>query len=168
MNDSKFQPKWLIVLLLSLFLGQTSAQTALKVVLRDGEEQSFVIQASGKLSFDAGDLLISELLVSPVVIPVDNIRKLIFPDNQDPIEEGGINPVKMDVKKISIYPNPTNNLLRIANAPAERVVIAIFSINGQLLMRKEVNASEPVDVSRLTQGFYLIKINNTTLKFNKL
>jgi hypothetical protein len=166
---NKFIPKWFIVVALSLCTVEITAQTELTAILQNGEAQSFVIQENGKLFFDVADLLFMETSVSPVVIPIENIQKLVFPVNQQhPFDDDAISSIKIDNPKTYLYPNPTNGALHIANAPAERVLIAVFSMNGQLLLKKEINASETIDVSYLVQGFYLIKINNITLKFNKL
>ncbi len=62
-------------------------------------------------------------------------------------------------KLFSIYPNPAENILTVAT-DFQVETIKIYSLFGQLVID---NANtNTIDVSRLTQGFYLaeIKLNN--------
>lgn len=59
--------------------------------------------------------------------------------------------------EIGIYPNPASDKLTIkANQPIQK--IALFNLNGQLLMEKSFNSSEKaiIDVSNFTKGQYFV------------
>ena len=59
-------------------------------------------------------------------------------------------------KNITVYPNPTNNILNI-NTEKE-VVLSIYSTLGQLVLVKKVNGSSAIDVSHLVPSYYLVSI----------
>lgn len=54
-----------------------------------------------------------------------------------------------------IYPNPVAERLFI-KAPANTIKIAIHSASGELMISKEINTSEGLDVSALSDGVYVI------------
>lgn len=54
-----------------------------------------------------------------------------------------------------IYPNPVAERLFI-KAPANTIKIAIHSASGELMISKEINTSEGIDVSALSDGVYVI------------
>lgn len=72
--------------------------------------------------------------------------------------------------KISVYPNPTNDILFIeANTSGE---VSIYDLDGKLIMKKQIeNAKNEINVSSLTTGSYVLKFlyNNgyKTTKFVK-
>ncbi|MCE3280229.1 MAG: hypothetical protein K0S44_2420 [Bacteroidetes bacterium] len=72
-----------------------------------------------------------------------------------------------DIKEseVSIYPNPTNNILNIdfSKFAGESVTVSIFNaVGGKLLERKVKKAihAEKFDLSSCSAGVYLIKINS--------
>ena len=70
--------------------------------------------------------------------------------------------------KIFIYPNPTSDKLNMSSETEQQVLVSIFSLNGQKLMQQRMSTSESIDVSSLSKGIYIIKINETSYKFSKL
>ncbi len=68
---------------------------------------------------------------------------------------------------IEIYPNPTNHKIYI-NGLNTSETIQIYSITGQKLLKTLINNnSYSLDVSKLSNGIYFIKIKNQVLKFIK-
>ena len=64
------------------------------------------------------------------------------------------------VPEISLYPNPTNDLLNISSSE-EISEIEIVNVMGQVVLRKEINADKTVcDVEDLPSGVYLVRIHN--------
>ena len=60
---------------------------------------------------------------------------------------------------VSIYPNPANSVLNIANA--ENASIEVFNMLGQSLYSKSnISLNEQINVSHLTEGTYFVKIAN--------
>ncbi len=74
--------------------------------------------------------------------------------------------------KLIGYPNPTTNKLYISNVleNGESAVIEIFDTNGKKVMEEQVsrnNSEISIDVSDLSNGVYIYKINDKTSKFIK-
>lgn len=68
--------------------------------------------------------------------------------------------------KLNIYPNPASHVLRIEGMSQDKSTIELYNALGICLLRKETHsANTEIDVSRLNDGVYLIKItggNKTT------
>jgi hypothetical protein len=63
-----------------------------------------------------------------------------------------------DMAKISMYPNPTSNMLTITSAN-KMDAISVYSVVGQEVMNVKVNADNTVlNVSGLQDGIYLVKV----------
>ena len=62
--------------------------------------------------------------------------------------------------EINIYPNPTNNILTIeCGSTHNQIHITIMNINGQKLMDcEQKNLKSDIDISYLTSGIYLLKL----------
>jgi hypothetical protein len=81
------------------------------------------------------------------------------------VSEDGISEPKR-VSNFTVYPNPTNYELKIANY--EGGTIEIFSITGQNLMT--INTLEPIesiDISHLAKGIYYLRISGEVFKVIK-
>jgi len=62
---------------------------------------------------------------------------------------------------LTLYPNPVNDLLRIA-APSEIKQVSLYTIQGQLLSEDNVNSLSYVsDLNSLPAGIYIIKIRTS-------
>jgi hypothetical protein len=75
--------------------------------------------------------------------------------------------------ELSIYPNPTNNLLTIETAQSGKYSIEITSLNGQLIIDGEMEGTtHQIDLSSFQKGAYFITIRSkdfvTTKKIIKL
>lgn len=62
---------------------------------------------------------------------------------------------------INIYPNPTNSLVFVDFMNLTNVKIEILDLNGKILTSKSTSNSTNIDLSNLSSGSYLIKINST-------
>lgn len=62
-----------------------------------------------------------------------------------------------NIKKINIYPNPTNNFITISNI-YEESTLNVFNTSGQLVLSRIITHDENIDL-KLNSGLYLIKIN---------
>jgi len=69
--------------------------------------------------------------------------------------------------KISVYPNPANDLIYIKNASETTYFVAIYRIDGVLISQKQISSNQPINISDLTSGLYLIRIENQAFKFIK-
>ena len=76
--------------------------------------------------------------------------------------------VSTDIQEIAVYPNPSVDFIRIENAPVEETNVAIYSVNGTIILQKTISSSDnEINVSQLQAGLYIIKMNTQTIKFIK-
>jgi uncharacterized repeat protein (TIGR03803 family) len=70
------------------------------------------------------------------------------------------------VNKLSVFPNPTTNYLSIKNI--NDAVVTIVDLLGNVVLKVRYTSDDPIDVSSLGAGFYLVKIGNTFQRIEKL
>lgn len=70
---------------------------------------------------------------------------------------------------ISVYPNPTNNILNFKGSFTETLNAVVFDVLGKKVLTKTINSNTALNVSELSSGIYTIRINNTnnSIKFIK-
>lgn len=73
---------------------------------------------------------------------------------------------------IELFPNPAkNNLYLKGFNEQDKVEVQIINLNGAVLLRKQQGANEPISITNLTPGMYLISLNSgvgiKVFKFNK-
>lgn len=59
---------------------------------------------------------------------------------------------------ISLYPNPVRNNLTIENA--DNATVNIYAVNGQMVKSLVVNGTANVDMSDLSNGMYIVKMQS--------
>src|SRR5690606_19356939 len=81
--------------------------------------------------------------------------------NTEPVSSGTFNK-----KKITIYPNPAENVLHLTGEIEGFTKVNIYNMQGQRVFQQPINASEivSVDINSLASGVYLLIISNTTDK----
>jgi len=68
---------------------------------------------------------------------------------------------KTSPSELSIYPNPTNNLLTIETDKPDHYSIDITSMNGQLIYNSDMDrTSQQIDLSSLQKGVYVITVRS--------
>ncbi len=72
----------------------------------------------------------------------------------------------IDATDIAIYPNPANELLTITSGADTLNNVEISNMLGQIIIQASFNDSknERIDISSLSAGMYLVRINNNTVK----
>lgn len=63
---------------------------------------------------------------------------------------------EMFLHSVNIYPNPTNGLVHISGV--ENASISVYGLNGKLINSDDLIDDNSVDLSTLSNGIYLIKI----------
>jgi Secretion system C-terminal sorting domain len=106
------------------------------------------------LSYDTGEVF--------VIFEIQNedvIYKETNESTENRIENSSSN-------KISIYPNPVNNILTILTSDKKEVTrIMLFSMDGRIIMDREIENNQ-VDLTNLPVGSYILKTNyNETNNF---
>ncbi len=69
------------------------------------------------------------------------------------------------VAKLSIYPNPANELVTIANAENQKIII--LDITGKVVYTiEEASKLQEINTSDFAAGTYIVRVNASVIKFN--
>lgn len=68
---------------------------------------------------------------------------------------------------ITLYPNPVQDVLFIEGTEGEETLLNIFSIDGTLLMQKNDRGIRSVNLEKLRNGTYFIKITSSSVNFTQ-
>ncbi len=70
---------------------------------------------------------------------------------------------------ISIYPNPTHNVLNFTGPFNNYINVSVYDVLGKRVINNSLKPGQSLDVSELNKGIYIIKFIdfNTTYKFVK-
>jgi hypothetical protein len=160
------KPKMLFLILFLFFrigVSEVNAQN-LTIRLNDGTESSDLLSTIQKLSFSDGNLVLAYKSGSSEIYGLSTVQKLYF-DNQTFIAEYTSN----GVSRITVYPNPVDNVITLQNIPEGNTQVLIYSIDGELLVKTQISSDkESIDVANLQSGFYLLIANDQAVKFMKL
>lgn len=152
-----------VFLFLLLFTAFSFAQTTIKVTYYTGSTQDYTIDTSGKLYFSGSNLLVKTTsTANNVSIPTNIIRKITFSSTVLATQEIGSNK-----DQIKLYPNPSSDFIRITSNKNEALKVKIYSAEGRLLLNGTYQPNEDIDITNFKEGFYLVQVNNTTLKLIK-
>jgi hypothetical protein len=61
---------------------------------------------------------------------------------------------------LKVYPNPTTQSLFASQKDQHDLEIKLIDLNGKLLLNAKINAGEAIDVSKYTNGMYLIEVKD--------
>ena len=152
-----------MLIILFLFAILSFAQTGIKISYLTGTSQDYNISTSGKLYFSGNNLLVkTSSSANDVTIPTSIVKKISFTTTTLTTQEIGLNK-----NQIQLYPNPSSNIIRIASDKKEAMNVKIYSTEGRLVLSGTYQPNQDIDISRFSEGFYLVQVNNTTLKLIK-
>lgn len=152
-----------VFLFLLFFAAFSFAQTTIKVTYYTGSTQDYTIDTSGKLYFSGSNLLVKTTsTANDVSIPTTIIRKITFSSTILATQEIGVNK-----NQIKLYPNPSSDIIRITSDKKEALKVKIYSAEGRLVLTGTYQPNEDINISSFKGGFYLVQVNNTTLKLIK-
>jgi hypothetical protein len=82
----------------------------------------------------------------------------------------GLNSQNAAGNQISMYPNPTNNILTIALAAGSTMMFELFDISGKLMHAQELNSEQTqISIAAFANGIYIAKFSNATfVEFKKV
>ena len=72
----------------------------------------------------------------------------------------------VSLNSFNVFPNPCKDILNI-QTDKEISSIAIYTLNGQLILKEEIKNTNSVNVSKLSNSLYFVKVNNSFIKFIK-
>ena len=145
-----------------LFPWGAKAQTRtfdLCVQFADGTEQVWNHQFIRYICFrDTTTLVIVESWAADMyTYHLPDIRKIYFRETTGVAEADAVRPMRL-------YPNPAGDFISIDHADNASYIIC--DVSGRLWLRGRYQGN-PIDVSSLQSGAYVIRIGNQTLKFTR-
>jgi D-alanyl-D-alanine carboxypeptidase len=107
-------------------------------------------------------VLINQLPAQAFQISIQLLSTLI----KNPV---GLTENTITEKWISVYPNPTNNIINIEwLTKNENHTIQIFDVQGKLVITKTINEKGTIDLSELNKGVYVIKVGEVAQRIVKI
>ena len=142
------------LILVLLVFGAIISIKAQEVVSSSGNYQE---TSTGSLSWTIGET-ITETVTNGNILTQGFHQSRITVTNITEIN------TKIDV---SIFPNPTNEFVKIISSKDENYKIQLFNINGKLLVEKKINNTDNrVNMNKFTNGTYLLKVTNKNRETN--
>ncbi|QOD61777.1 T9SS type A sorting domain-containing protein [Polaribacter haliotis] len=72
------------------------------------------------------------------------------------------------IEELNIFPNPTNGKISIKGINKSLTSqVKIYDVKGSLVFTKKISYNNILDVSRLNNGFYFLKYENSEKKVTK-
>lgn len=153
--------KLLLGMLAAVLAFQTAAaQTRVTLTFQDASSQEIEVSAAGKIYFDDNYMYIDDGTTVPYSFAVADIRKMTFD------EVLGVREIVTESFKV--YPNPTRNELYVSGNEFGPYRYALHAMDGRLLLQGDVQNGDAIQIGDIPTGLYILKINNTSLKINKL
>lgn len=145
-------------MVLAAFTG--TAQSKVTLTFQNASTQEIEVSASGKIYFSDDYMYIDDGTALPYSFAVSDIRKMTFGE--------GVGIQDIVTETFKVYPNPVRNELYVSGNNPGSYRYALYSIDGRMLQQGEVGNGETIHTSDIPAGLYILKINNTSLKINKL
>ena len=147
------------VMLVGGYLTASAQVPSVVAITSDGNEYEYRLASVEEILFETNRGSSSMTLVGKDGIQVEGIQTLLFGTMADvptSIDESG-------VAKVYAYPNPVVNTLNVLGI-SETEPLFVYDLSGKCLMTETGNK---VEVSNLTNGTYILKVNNQCIKFIK-
>ena len=152
----------IIVILLLLCMNYAHAQNSLIVKLNNNSQSGYLLSSIDRITFSGGNLVLKNKDAATSSIILSDIDLLHFGIYS------GVSELTANESSMQIYPNPACNYIQLKNAPKGQIHIVVFRLDGGILINKNLSDSnECINICNLSNGIYLLKVNNKTLKFTK-
>ena len=141
---------------------QLSAQSEVTVWMNSGAIQTYYLTENDRMYFEDNEKLVIEIGLyakETHTIPLDDIRKITCSELDGTVEDSN--------QPLAIFPNPVHETLTFRNLNSKET-IHIYDLDGRLVKSVELVGEQPVDISDLSIGLYLVKTQSCTLKMIKL
>lgn len=140
-------------------IAELSAQNKMVLHFTNNSQTATDISSVRKLNFNNNNLILNYQDGTTATYTVSEISKILFATISGIIDEPEQN------TDIILYPNPASSILYLKNADSK--VVEIYNMTGACVVATELDLNSSVNISALSQGFYLLKVNNKVLKFTK-
>lgn len=151
-------------MILFALLQAKSQTSSLVLKFSDGSSQTTVLSTIRKITFSGSSMVLNMTAGTSQSIDESLISLMQFTDITSAIED-----ISASGNAVHVFPNPAQNYIRVANISTEQTAYTLYSAEGRALINGTLaSADSQIDVSTLSKGLYVIRINNSTLKFMKL
>ena len=128
-------------------------------------------QVTGTLEVNQNSTLSDCSAICELALTASNSNSYVFESNKDSCNSINMiiaNCISSNEESIFLYPNPSNDLIRISNPKnIKETSVQIINNNGQVIQSIEYKKGY-LDISRLTEGSYILKVQNKKgIKFIK-
>lgn len=145
---------------LGLFFHLSAQSTQMTIYMNDGTERIYYMTEGDRVYFEDNEWLV--VSIAPTKSDRYNlaeIRKVICSETEGMIEETDAS--------VFLSPNPVHDAFMLHNL-GDKQPISIYALDGRLLKSLEAASDQPIDISDLPVGLYLVKTESRTLKMIKL
>lgn len=159
--------KYHLIIFLLLQAGLTSMLFSQTMIVKTsaGDESSFELSAIGSCLVINNSFQVNMANSASESFTIAEISKIYFNTPWTEINEytSETNP-----EHVVLYPNPARDYFNLANV-SESTTVSIYRIDGVLVYKETITSTNPVvEVSQLSRGIYVVKVNNQVIRFNKL
>lgn len=138
-------------------------EKSLHIQLHTGEFRDIALKALQKVTFSTEDVLLVYTDKTTEKIGIMTIKEFSFSTLT------GVSNAFSDVKPLLLYPNPATDHIVLGNIAAGAGTIEIYSVaGGHILSVPSQEPAQTIDVSALSKGLYVLKLDDQVLKFTKL
>ena len=145
---------------IGLFFNLEAQSTQMTIYMNDGTERIYYMTEDDRVYFEDNEWLV--ISIAPTKSDRYNlaeIRKITCSETEGMIEE--------TKPSLWLSPNPVHEAFMIHNLD-DRQPVSIYALDGRLLKSLEAVSDQPIDISDLPVGLYLVKTESYTLKIIKL
>lgn len=156
--------KLLIGALLSSTLLSIAADVqSLVVQPKSGSESVTALSNVQRITFSGTSMTVIKKDATQNSYAISNVQKLLFG-----LRNATTDLAKVETPNVKAYPNPTSDILFVEGV-SKVESLRLFNLAGIELSVSTTLLSErlQLNISGLPQGFYLLQINNQTIKIQK-
>jgi len=161
---------FVVLLFIGISTAKIQAQTEIYIKEKSGTQTIISLTDLQTISFKNGNVTIEQTDKSKTVYPLSNLRYFSFTEFEDaptdPVTTSVMNSTQTGIR---FYPNPVNERLFIESEDSVRV--DVLNAVGEFVMSQSIAKEGSIDVSSLSQGIYICKIqqgsNQSFIRFIK-
>lgn len=154
----------LLAFTLGLVFHLAAQSTQMTIHLNDGTERTYYMTENDRVYFEDNETLVVEIAAYGKDTRSDrfnlvDIRKITCTETESVGETSNTS--------VYLSPNPVHDAFILRNLNGKES-IHIYAIDGRLVKSAEAIGNQPIDISDLSIGLYLVKTQSCTLKMIKL
>lgn len=150
--------KTITTFLMLLFASMLYANEVSNIVAvsADGDKTAYALADVNRINVIADANSASMTVIDKDGNEYDGYLKILFAESATGVEE-------FDITSVYVYPNPVVNTLSIQGVD-ENTALEVYNLTGKSVLKDK---GTELDVTSLTQGTYILRINNQYVKFIK-